>query len=334
MQISNSKKDKYLQCPKKYDLHYNEKLRSIFLPSSLLFGRAIDEALNTVLLNHKNGTLDCPYVIFKEYLSTIDYNKVNLNVKDSELIQYFKSDYDFSLLSEENKIELLEKAKMLDESITDYAILEPYIQEIIDYSMDRKRKRKLTLEATKFRNLAIWYSLLKKGELIIDYYIKDFMPLIEKVVDVQVKVTIENDTADEIIGYIDFLASFKDEPNKVYICDNKTSSSAYKKDSVINSEQLATYCEFMKNYNACYVVVQKRLRKREPQVKIEVIKDVIPENNLDAVFDSYVNILDNIKSKSFPQNFESKCSFFGRPCEYYNLCHKGSLKNLVNLKEN
>jgi hypothetical protein len=59
--ISYSAYKKYTTCPKMYEYHYNQKLRPTGTSSSLLFGSAMDEALNALLLNTGD-----PHETFKE----------------------------------------------------------------------------------------------------------------------------------------------------------------------------------------------------------------------------------------------------------------------------
>ena len=54
-------------------------------------------------------------------------------------------------------------------------------------------------------------------------------------------MSIKNDDNDEIIGYIDFIARFKEDPENIYIVDNKTSSKKYKPEELTESNQLHLY---------------------------------------------------------------------------------------------
>lgn len=49
LRMSNSRLDLYEQCPKKYDFRYNQNLKGNYTASPLLFGSAIDAALNYIL---------------------------------------------------------------------------------------------------------------------------------------------------------------------------------------------------------------------------------------------------------------------------------------------
>jgi hypothetical protein len=53
MRISYSAVDKYKTCSMMYKLHYVDKIREVGTTSALLFGSAVDEALNYLILNYK-----------------------------------------------------------------------------------------------------------------------------------------------------------------------------------------------------------------------------------------------------------------------------------------
>ena len=75
--ISHSAWSKYLVCPKLYDLHYNQKLRPKGTTSALLFGSAIDAALNVMLL--KTGD---PYEEFKKHFEFDSMSECQFDEKD------------------------------------------------------------------------------------------------------------------------------------------------------------------------------------------------------------------------------------------------------------
>lgn len=88
MKISFSSCNKYYECGFKFFLHYYRKLRPVQERSSLIFGSAIDEGLNKLLLT-KN--LNDAENIFLEYWN---HYKLEKNLK------YSKADLETHLLSE------------------------------------------------------------------------------------------------------------------------------------------------------------------------------------------------------------------------------------------
>jgi RecB family exonuclease len=160
-------------------------------------------------------------------------------------------------------------------------------------------------------------------------YEKDILPEIEEVFDIQKEVELLNQSGDKLRGKIDFIASFKDDPNLRYICDNKTSSEPYKADSVASSIQLAIYCEAEACDRASYVVMEKKMRLKEPKARTQVIKDVISEDHKQKTFDIVEQKLNNIACGEFSKKQSPKeCHFFGKPCEFFNLCWHGRMDGL------
>lgn len=335
MKLSHSAKEKYLTCPEKWRLYYQEKLRSKKLNSPLFFGRAIDEALNRILLDKKAELTEEEKEIFKKtereifidnMLKTIHNNDVVDLPKNKDCL-YFKSDVDTSLLDLEDIKDLDTYSKEVDY----VGIFNP--DAFISYCHERfKNKKQLTKEEQLLYNYTAWKCLYRKGLMLLEAYRRQILPQIENVITIQEKVELP-DEDDIFIGYIDFIASFVEEPGVEYVCDNKTSSKAYKKDSVRTSPQLSIYSEYKENDNCAFIVLEKKIRKRSPKVRTSIIKDKINELQRDETFDNITNVYHDIKDGKFFKNKEN-CFQFGRPCEYYKLCHYGDKSDLIQLENN
>lgn len=85
--LSNTALNLYNQCSLCYYLHYKENIRPVKTSSALVFGSALDSALNELL---KNRNLNDAQNIFED-----EWNKYK---KDTNII-YFKSDLDEELLN-------------------------------------------------------------------------------------------------------------------------------------------------------------------------------------------------------------------------------------------
>lgn len=332
IRLSHSAKDKMNFCGALYKNHYINRIRSLELGSALFFGSALDDAFGCLLLEKKKHLTDEEQLmlekgaktLFFEGMNTISHNSEDIDISTYPYATYFKSDYDSIFLSKE--FDLLDKIKSRFPDYND-------IKEFMDYALTKNVE--LSDEENLLKNYVCWLCLVEKGKLMIEQYKNQVIPEIEEVFDIQKKIELPNENGDVIVGYIDFIASFNDEPGVVYIVDNKTSSRAYKKDSVVNSEQLATYCHHENTNKGAYVVVEKTLRKRDPFVKISIIKDTIPEKQFDKTLDTYVDTLYNVKEGNFDKNYESKCFLFGRKCAYYDYCRSGgkNMEGLVQLSE-
>jgi len=91
VKLSHTAKEKYLNCPLSYHMHYNLGYRENLVGSALPFGSAIDEALNFLLLN-KNKVNEAKSVYEKELTKQLT------SYKDAgQDIRFSKADFDDSL---------------------------------------------------------------------------------------------------------------------------------------------------------------------------------------------------------------------------------------------
>lgn len=331
IKLSHTKKDKINTCGMLYKLHYIDRIRPNELGSALFFGSALDEAFGRLLLdkkvyltNEEKELLSLTSAeVFSKHMRTCFYNNELLQLEDTEKTSYFKSDCDLELLDSDDMAKIIE----YDDEVDDIELFVENYHEMI------KKKKTPDLKDRKLYNYICWHSLYKKGLMMLEQYEKEVLPQISKVFSIQERIHLPNDDGDEITGLIDFTCEFVDEPGVVYIVDNKTSSKAYSESSVQDSEQLTTYAEYANNYNAAFIVVNKRLRKKDPRVRIQIIRDKIDDESADVVFEQYENALQKVRKEEFEKNYESGCFFFGRKCAYYNYCRHGSMKGLIDLKK-
>lgn len=190
--LSFSAREKYEQCPYKYYLHYVMRYRSSLQSSALCFGNALDLALNSML----EGSVDYHNVFDSEwskYLGTMNS------------IEYYKSDLDLKLLTEEEK-------------------LLPIVEQNF---ISLKRKGHKLLDAYK-------ENIMPKIHKVIS--IQEELHLIGQD-DSGV------DTEDSIYGKLDLIALIENDKGEVHraLLDNKTTSEPYAKNSVQVKDQLALY---------------------------------------------------------------------------------------------
>lgn len=270
--LSHTAKEKYLDSPRAYYLHYLLNLREEKCGSALFFGNAMDNALNVLLLERD---LNKAIIEFNKQMRTFTYNNETLDILKTDKIKYSKSDVDDSLIPEGTPDEL-----------------------------------------------RAWASLLTKGTMFLETYEKEILPKIKKVLAVQQHIEIGNEAGDKIVGFIDFICEWED--GRIVIFDNKTSSVDYAKDKLQDdAPQLATYKEskIAQDLNVThqgYIVISKKVRKKDPRVRIEVIIDQIPETLVEKTFADYDKVLKCIKMGEF------KCSgTCDRPwgkCPYKSYC--------------
>jgi hypothetical protein len=333
MKISHSAREKYTLCPRKYKLHYVDRLRGPLIPSPLFFGSALDEGFSHLLLSKKVNLTEEELTqqltrtaeeVFYQKMLEIQHNGETVQLKQNPFADYYTSDFSSELLNNSH----LESLQSLEPN---YKLID-----FIDFHFQCKEqlraKKKLQPDERLLYNFISWTSLVEKGKLMLSAYNRDIVPQIEEVHSLQKRISLSNPDGDEIVGLIDFTASFKDQPGVKYVMDNKTSSEPYKADSVEQSEQLSTYCEAEGLKTAGYAVVQKKLFKREPFIRTQLIKGEIPEKTFEKTLDSFEKTCYSIESGQFEQNWNS-CFAFGRMCEYFKLCKYDDKTDLVKLPE-
>lgn len=324
IKISYSALECYNQCSEKYRLRYNEKLSSEKISSPLFFGTAIDAAVELFLLTKKVNLTEkeLDLLLNENAYSVFDRTMKEQNgqlLERNPLCEYFYSDFDPNILTP-GDFKALTKAYP---TITDWVDFFAYCKKYIKTHGELKPGSKAA-----FNNLC-WLSLYRKGEMMLKAYERDILPEIEEVFDIQKDVELTNESGDKLRGKIDFIASFKTSPGVRYLVDNKTASEPYKDDSVANSIQLAIYCEAEACDRAAYAVMEKKMRLKEPKARTQLIKDSVSDEQKQKVFDNLENQLNNIACGEFHKKDSPKdCHFFGKPCEFFNLCWHGKMDGL------
>lgn len=175
-----------------------------------------------------------------------------------------------------------------------------------------------------------YFSLIRKGHMILAAYQEQVLPMLEKVILVQHQISLSNEYGDTLIGVVDLVAQIG---GKVYVLDNKTSSIKYADDAANVSQQLATYYEALKTEykidGVGFIVIPKHIRKRkEPKVPIELKFGSISDDVLAETFSLYEKVLDGIKQGEFKC---SGCNENPWPCPYRTFCESGG-KDLTGLR--
>jgi hypothetical protein len=257
----------------------------------------------------------------------------------SPLADYYSSDFDESLFSPQ-VIAVLQENYPSFKSLAEIVKFHDYCK--TNLNPRNKQKQRLSDDEFVCYNYINWLSLNEKGKLMLQAYQQQILPQIAQVYDIQKEFSIPNENGDAITGKIDLIASFTDDPNAKYICDNKTASASkpYNDDAVRLSEQLATYAEAEKNTQGAYLVVTKKYYEKAPHIRTNIVKDQVSEATMQQVFETYEKIVEEISEagdlvQNYPKN-ESNCFAFGKMCPYYTMCkHNKKLENtgLVKLEK-
>lgn len=333
-----------MMCGESYRLHYIERIRPLTTSSALIFGTAIDNALNNLLLKQENVEQ-----VFLDCLSTVDLNGKKVNTLNCDEINYFKSDYCFEILTEQDISELKDDALFLG------------LKGVIDNTLIERLNREIKEEARLFRH-ACYLSLKRKGLMLIDAYRTQILPKITKVHHVQHEFNIVNEEGDSVSGIIDAIVDIEGEGT--IILDNKTSGRPYTKDSVSKSEQLSMY-KIATGIEKCgYAVVIKEVklnRKKKclvcdsdnniktitcnnvinnvrcngelkvtmsPSIDTQLIVDKVSEEMQNMVLERASDVNNKIHNKEFVKNEKQCYNWFGNKCPYFDFCKNNSMANL------
>jgi hypothetical protein len=367
--LSFSQINKYNQCPRSYRLHYVDRLRERSATAYLAFGTAIDESLNAILKDlQKNKTITCDYkTVFDTNWQKITINKKEHSLPLCTLVGYAKSDFIAELLDSSDIQFLVTKSNELGFEDSLRGITLTSLKELKDQLENEKSQRqyKPFLEPRHaLLNLMNWLSMRRKGHLMLEAYIRDILPQIEEVVDIQKQIELNSECGSSIIGYIDAIVKLKNREDYT-VLDNKTASQPYAEDAVKTSQQLLLYTYALGYKHAGFAVMLKTIRMNRkkkcvecgfesnsshklcnnttengkrcngaweeeifPEAATQLVKEEIDEQTQLVVVDNISEINEAIKANVFPKNLSTCKNIYGNPCIYLNYCWKNKTDNL------
>jgi len=292
--ISHSAWLKYNTCPYMYDLHYNKRLRPDEMSSNLVFGSAVDNAL-----------LDQHLLYGKDPLEVF---KADFTYEKHKDVYFEPKDYQPELFTQDQ----LDKLKGKD----------------IQYMM--------------------WANFRIKGRLLIEAFMTQIKPHITKTIAVQ------KETNDRP-GFIDCIVELDGYDGPI-LADLKTARRPYKYDQTDHSTQLALYaadqgidkiaflvlCKTVKidkvcskcgydgsgrkfktcnneiNGSRCFGKWDMEAKAPEAQILVADVNTILQKN----VQDSISQVETAIEAKQFHKNLNNCGAIYGKPCPYFQHCHK------------
>lgn len=352
----------YSECGKKYQNHYLHRLRASVIHGALLYGSAIDAALNQLLVERN---VPAAIVTFDKAFTYQDINHVGTYLPTATNIVYAQKDFDRDLLLEEDRTaykEFKEKNKL--NPLTT-------IEEDQSFLADKKKDvghHNFTDSEKKLYSYGNWLSMRRKGHIMIQSYHDVVLPKIKQVLVVQKEISLTNDDGDSVIGYLDYIAEFLD--GKRYLMDNKTSYMKYESDSPMKSQQLILY------YHACkdeykldgvgFAVMYKTIEKNkvkhcskchkngtgqrhktcdaeiegercngnwnekiDPECKIDILLSGVSPAAEDLVIETFDRANDGIKKGIFTPNLFACKINESIVCQFIDKCWKGKDDGLV-----
>ncbi len=257
---SYSQSSTYVNCSKHWYWKYIEKWESPDENSSLPFGTAFDAAVSAILQKQTNY-ID---IFNNKWYSTTNRKGVASPIFDSKTISYGSNDFDEYVLKPED-LDLMKD--WLTELKLEKLGTDP-VEAFKVIAKDKKNPYKRPNEMKiQYYNRCNWLSLKRKGELLLDAFVEQFMPQVDEVLSIQKHAYIKDEiTGDAVMGFLDFVLKMKGR-DKNTIFDLKTSANPYKQDQIDNSDQLTLYAAIEgKNFNTDevgYVVCVKNIKKEQ-----------------------------------------------------------------------
>lgn len=342
--LSMSAAQNYWECPAKYQNQYLKRLYPEFDMSYFIYGRAIDLALNSLLLGKD------------------DYKKVCVNTLKELLvkkIEFIPNDYDGEIISEEVREEILKKCQDLGFKGDD-------IDGLVK-SLFSKPVKELSESQRQCLAICCYESLKVKARLTIISFKKNVLPKITNISDVQKELN-WSDKHGTYKGVLDFRCSIAGEK---YLADNKTASNPfrdYPPGCVEDSLQFALYAAQTGDKQACYFVFNKAVKKNRekickscgyngsggkhktcdqlvndarchgeweesivPEIECTIRVGTISDESKAFSQEALGLVKQAIKTNVFPKNLKACKKIYGDKevlCQYYNYCRTGSKEGL------
>jgi hypothetical protein len=348
--LSYSGYSTYVTCAKKYDLHYNEKLRPIKQPFHLLFGSATDKALNSILEFRKEESAPTEFFANFEKNTALSFAIIELFKIQRGNVTFEEKDFDEEIMTELTSEVLTKKLAHVGWKGENIGALASSLFSSISMGETLSNRQ---IKALRY---LIIFSSIEKIALIIDAFNNYVTPQIEEIISVQDHVK---------RGILDFKAKLKGVEG-IVVCDNKTAGRDYEQDAVLNSVQLAGYGAEV----GAYIVFNKTVRKNRtkkciscekngtgqrhktcdavlkdgtrcngewletvtPEIIPQIIIDKVPEHNRVMVEEAYSKAEELIATGIFPRNLTGCGKQYGAPCSYINLCWKNDPTGLKKVK--
>lgn len=360
MRISHSAISKYLQCPKMYEYHYVRKIRPNWTSSALLFGDALDKALNELVTKSEKD----PYETFVNSWTNGFINKEPIYIPTCTKLLYANKDYDANILTPEDYDEIDERLEKGEATRFDFNELVAKKKQTSWNSFSDSEKA--------YFNLINWICMKRKAKYILDGYVEKVLPKIIRVLSIQEPIKVDNGAGDELNGFIDLVAEL--EGHGVVILDHKTSARAYDWDAPSKSVQLALYKHLkgpdFNTEKVGFIVMHKNLDHKRVKIcskcnhdgtasraktcdkeidnkrchgdwnetsKPEAVFQILIQNMSSefekTTIDNVDTVTQAVNTGIFPRNMDKCYDNYGSECPYLKFCHGGE-KNMKGLCQN
>jgi len=300
--ISYSAWNKYHTCPRLYKLHYIDRIRPEGTSSSLLFGCAIDEALNALLL--KTGD---PLVVFRD----------NFTWDMCQDTQWHDNDLDWDLFTPDQVTQLKKRtheyAAWACMRIKGRLIIESYIE---NFYPDIEEVHSVQLQ-TKSRPGFIDAVLTHKqyGKILVDHKTAARPYKRDSVGESSQLALYAREIGIGKAAYVVLVKQIRKNKCKICTkCSGDSSGSSHKT------------CPKLINGTRCHGELDVTMR---PEAICQVIVDQITDFSKEMINTSMNETEGAIKAGHFPTNMSQCNSMYGKRCPMYDHCRGGSMKGLI-----
>jgi hypothetical protein len=308
--LSYSSVTTYLECGEKYRLGSVEKLRPTQGRSALLFGTAIDEALNTLL---ETKDITKAKEVFNQNWSIGKINYLDVPLRDSDIVTYSKADFD----------EDLGKTPWDSLHAKGILFLDAYEKEVLP-----KIKKVIVVQKTNEIENSDGDKIVIKLDLIVEWEDGKIYLLDNKTTSVKY----DQKSAEEAPQLLLYYNVEKDNyglDGVGYITIDKNIRKTKKMHC--QSCKLDYANNRLKNCPDCKTVLAHI--DTDFSVNINYFLNSNPKAEIvDKVLEDFDWANYGITNDIFNKNEQSCFSKFGK-CEFYDICKHGSMKGLVSLKK-
>ena len=319
--LSHSAINKFLQCGESYRLHYREGYRPIEIGSALIFGSAIGKAFEFALKKETElPNIATPKEMFDYYWAFQEINGALTNLQTYPNIAYSRYDLDKELADTPYESLRVKAHLMLDTFEKEFLPLVTKVwstEEKIELSNDEGDS------SIGFADAVVNIIGYDKP-VIIDFktasrpYEQD-----SAATSVQLSqylhVLSEKYDNTRYVGYVVFLKNIS--KNRIKVCSNCGHDGSGTKFKSCNNEINGDRC------GGAWTEVS------QPKADMQIIISEISQNFETFIIDNISAVNTAIKSNIFVKNVNNcKDLGYGRPCEFYNLCHGSSEKGLVKVE--
>lgn len=306
--ISFSAWSKFMLCPESYNIYYNKRLEPTHTTSALVFGSAVDEALNQLYLKNRD-----PVETFREIFT---YDKM-------DNVVFHKKDLNMSLFSEEQANEIMPE----DDHYKAWACLRVRGRVLLNHYVKTfypKVKKVIAVQKELSSGRSGFTDLiaqleLENGETILIDHKCSYYPYKKEAANFGAQLVLY--AAEEKINKVAYCVMLKDvRTKKQKVC--KTCGH-----SVLGG-----------GAKTCDKVVKKKRCGGQWSFEVGFMPEIqwvvgTPSQHMKDTMTASVNIVQGLiteydKTGQYPRNY-STCDFvFGQQCPYYDYCHKNDAKNL------